>query len=135
LLGTLPAGCILDGEIVALDETGRPKFKDLIFARRPPVYLAFDVLTADGDDLRLLPLRDRKAVLTRLAEDARGWLALTDGVVGEGRRLFELVVSQDLEGIVAKRLQDPYTSRTKWWKILNRAYSQKDGRSELFERV
>jgi ATP-dependent DNA ligase len=54
--------------------------------------------------------------------------------VGEGRRLFELVVSQDLEGIVAKRLQDPYTSRTKWWKILNRAYSQKDGRSELFER-
>jgi bifunctional non-homologous end joining protein LigD len=74
LLGTPPAGCILDGEIVALDETGRPKFKDLIFARRPPVYLAFDVLTADGDDLRLLPLRDRKAVLAKLADGARGWL-------------------------------------------------------------
>jgi bifunctional non-homologous end joining protein LigD len=88
LLGTLPAGCILDGEIVALDEAGRPKFKDLIFARRPPVYLGFDVVTADGDDLRLLPLRDRKAVLARLADDARGWLAPTDGVVGEGRRSY-----------------------------------------------
>ena len=51
-----------------------------------------------------MPLRDRKTVLARLAEDARRWLALTDGVVGEGRRLFELVVSQDLEGIVAKRV-------------------------------
>jgi ATP-dependent DNA ligase len=90
---------------------------------------------ADGEDLHLLPLRDRKAVLAKLAHDARGWMALTDGVVGEGRRLFDLVVSQDLEGIVAKRLQEPYRSSTKWWKILNRAYSQKEGRSDLFERT
>ena len=40
-----------------------------------------------------------------------------------------------LEGIVAKRLADPYApGRPTWGKILNRAYSQKDGRSELFER-
>ena len=48
----------------------------------------------------------------------------------------QLVAEQDLEGIVAKRLADPYTpGRTIWWKILNRTYSQKEGRSELFERV
>ena len=39
------------------------------------------------------------------------------------------------EGIVAKRLVDPYApGRTVWWKIMNRAYSQKDERSELFDR-
>ena len=41
----------------------------------------------------------------------------------------------DLEGIVAKRLGDPYApGRTTWFKILNRSYSQKEGRSKLFER-
>jgi hypothetical protein len=45
------------------------------------------------------------------------------------------VCDLDLEGIVAKRLEDRYSPRTtKWWKILNRDYSQKHGRSELFER-
>ena len=40
-----------------------------------------------------------------------------------------------LEGIVAKRLAEPYApGRTTWFKILNRGYSQKEGRSELFER-
>jgi ATP-dependent DNA ligase len=49
-----------------------------------------------------------KVVLKRLAKDARHWIALADGVPGQGRRLFELVAKNDLEGIVAKRLVDPY---------------------------
>ena len=53
----------------------------------------------------------------------QGRIALADGVPGQGRRLFEFVAEMDLEGIVAKRLVDPYG-----------AYSQKEGRSELFER-
>jgi ATP-dependent DNA ligase len=102
---------VLDGEIVALDEAGRPMFADLMFGRRPPIFAAFDVLVA------------------------RRWIALADGVSGQGRRLFELVAEMDLEGIVAKRLGDPYApGRTTWFKILNRSYSQKEGRSELFER-
>jgi ATP-dependent DNA ligase len=49
--------------------------------------------------------------------------------------LFDLVAERDLEGIVAKRLADPYApGRTTWWKVLNRSYSQKQGRSELFAR-
>jgi ATP-dependent DNA ligase len=73
--------------------------------------------------------------LKRLAKRARNWIAITDGVKGEGRRLFERVAEMDLEGIVAKRLADPYApGSTIWWKVLNRSYSQKEGRSELFER-
>ena len=72
------------------------------------------------------------AVLKRLAKGAGRWIALADGVPGQSRRLFELVADMDLEGIVAKRLGDPYApGRTTWWKILNRGYSQKEGRSEL----
>jgi ATP-dependent DNA ligase len=94
-----------------------------------------DVLQAGAEDLRGRPLRKRKAVLGQLALGARGWIAITNGVVGEGRRLHQLVVGQDLEGIVAKRLADPYTpGSTTWWKVLNRSYSQKEGRAELFER-
>jgi ATP-dependent DNA ligase len=51
------------------------------------------------------------------------------------KSLFRAVCELDLEGIIAERLEDPYDAeRTKWWKILNPTYSQKEGRSELFER-
>ena len=49
-----------------------------------------------------------------------------------GSELFELMCANDLEGIVAKRLADPYDTRVKWHKIKNRAYTQNEGRSELF---
>jgi bifunctional non-homologous end joining protein LigD len=70
--------------------------------------VAFDVLIADGVDLRSLPLRERKAKLARIGNRAEGWIALTDGVVGEGCALYRAVVDADLEGIVAKRLGDAY---------------------------
>jgi ATP-dependent DNA ligase len=47
---------------------------------------------------------------------------------------FELIRSHDLEGIVAKRLDDPYEPRTRWFKIKNPDYSQKEGRGELLNR-
>jgi bifunctional non-homologous end joining protein LigD len=135
LLAALPAGCILDGEIVALDEDGRPRFHDLMFSRRAPVYAAFDVLVARGEDVRSLPLTRRKAILKRLAKGAQQWIAIVDGVPGEGRRLFGLIADMNLEGMVAKRLADPYAPGiTVWWKVLNRSYSQKERRWELFER-
>ena len=40
--------------------------------------------------------------------------------------------ANDLEGIVAKRLVDPYDTRVRWLKIKNRAYTQNEGRSDLF---
>jgi hypothetical protein len=67
-----PGRLVLDGEIVALDAAGRPVFADLMFGRRPPIFVAFDVLTARGKDVRTLPLARRKAVLKRLARGANG---------------------------------------------------------------
>ena len=94
---------------------------------------AFDVLFADGEDLRPLPLATRKAVLKRLLR-GREDLIVVDWIAGEGIALYQEVCRLDLEGIVAKRLADPYGPETKWFKVLNRAYSQKEGRGELFER-
>jgi ATP-dependent DNA ligase len=61
-----------------------------LFSRRPPIFVAFNVLVASGEDVRALPLPRRKAVLKRLAKGAQRWIALADGVSGHGRRLFEL---------------------------------------------
>jgi ATP-dependent DNA ligase len=58
----------------------------------------------------------------------------SEPVLGEGVAAFRAVCDLDLEGIVAKRLGDTYGPRTRWWKILNRDYSQKARRAELFER-
>jgi ATP-dependent DNA ligase len=55
-------------------------------------------------------------------------------VEGRGRELFELMRDHDLEGVVAKRLADPYRPHTRWFKIKNPEYSQSEGRGELFNR-
>ena len=47
---------VLDGEIVCLDGDGKPQFRDLLFRRGEPRFIAFDLLWVDGTDLRLLPL-------------------------------------------------------------------------------
>jgi bifunctional non-homologous end joining protein LigD len=100
------AGYVVDGEIVAFDEAGRPKFKDLMFGRREPTYVAFDVLFVDGRDVRAAPLKERKAMLDRIVR--RHGLETTEPFIGEGRPLFSAVCRLDLEGIVAKRIADPY---------------------------
>jgi ATP-dependent DNA ligase len=89
------------------------------------------LLIADGVDLRPLPLRQRKARLATIGSRAEGWVALTNGVGGDGRALYRAVVEADLEGIVAKRLADAYQPKlARWHKILNRGYSQRRGRAE-----
>jgi bifunctional non-homologous end joining protein LigD len=133
VLDLLPVDCVFDGELVVLDDAGHPQFKELLFGRRRPTYVAFDLLIADGVDLRPLPLRERKARLARIGKGAEGWIALTNGLVGKGRALYQAVVDADLEGIVAKRLTDAYHSKlTRWHKVLNRDYSQRRGRAEWF---
>ena len=135
VLDLLPKGYVFDGELVVLDDAGRPLFNEVLFARRRPTYVAFDLLMADGVDLRPWPLAQRKAGLAHIGEHAEGWIALTNGVIGEGRALYRAVVGADLEGIVAKRLTDPYRpTLTRWHKVLNRTYSQRHGRAEWFLR-
>jgi ATP-dependent DNA ligase len=51
---------IIDGEVIAVDETGRPQFYDLLRRARAPAYVGFDLLWLDGADLRSLPLSERR---------------------------------------------------------------------------
>ena len=105
LLESLPQGYVFDGEIVCLDESGRPTFNDLLFKRRDPVYIAFDLLNVEGADVRAMPLKDRRAILDRVAE--RYGMQKSELFFGCGKSLFKAVCELDLEGIIAKKLDDP----------------------------
>jgi bifunctional non-homologous end joining protein LigD len=58
---------IVDGEVICVHETGRPIFLDL-FQRNEPCFVAFDLLWVNGEDLRPLPLVERKKRLKRLLQ-------------------------------------------------------------------
>jgi bifunctional non-homologous end joining protein LigD len=125
---------IFDGEVIVADETGRPLFYDLLRRTRRPAYVAFDLLWLNGTDLRSLPLSERRRRLRHILPVASSGVSEALSVESRGRELFELMCSHDLEGIVAKRLADPYEPRTRWFKVKNPDYSQKEGRGELFNR-
>jgi bifunctional non-homologous end joining protein LigD len=112
---------VLDGEIVALDDQGRPNFQRLqqrarflrpaeirhAAAEQPVVYYAFDLLGFEDRDLRDLPLVERKSLLRRLLPPT-GTVAFLDHFETEGERLFAEVGRMGLEGLVAKRADAPY---------------------------
>jgi bifunctional non-homologous end joining protein LigD len=125
---------ILDGEIVCVDKSGRPLFHELFFRRGRPMCYAFDLLWLGGKDLRALPLRDRKAKLQKLLPSRSAHLGYVEHWAGQGKALFQEIKKHDLEGIVAKRADAPYTPTTTWYKIKNSEYSQAEGRNEMFER-
>jgi len=123
---------VIDGEVIVADETGRPQFYELLRVPRSACYVAFDILWLDGADLRSLPLGERRQRLQGILPKGSPIVSEALSVTGRGRELFELMCSNNLEGIVAKRLADPYDRRVRWLKIKNSDYSQKEGRAELF---
>jgi bifunctional non-homologous end joining protein LigD len=118
---------IIDGEVIVVDETGRPQFYEFLRGTRTPRYVAFDILWLNGTDLRALPLTERPKNLQGIVSKGSPAVSEALPVEGRGRELFELMCANDLEGIVAKRLADPYASRVRWLKIKNPDYSQKEG--------
>jgi bifunctional non-homologous end joining protein LigD len=123
---------VLDGEVIALDEHGRQDFRSLLGGRGNLHYAVFDVLWLNGKDLRDYPLWRRKRILNRLVKKTSTVLSKVFSIRGSGRDLFGAAERLDLEGIVAKRRADPYDPDTVWYKIKNRAYTQMEGRGELF---
>jgi bifunctional non-homologous end joining protein LigD len=130
-LSSLKGSAIMDGEIVTLDEKGRPRFYDQLRRRGDPVFYAFDLLWHDGTDLRHSALLERKRKLEQLV-DGHSKVLYAQHVEARGCELFEIIKARDLEGIVAKRKDAAYG--VQWFKIRNAAYSQYEGRRELFER-
>jgi bifunctional non-homologous end joining protein LigD len=124
---------IIDGEICCLDDYGRPCFNDLTTGTRPPYFAGFDLLWLNGEDLRGLPLVERKKRLKARVAPAPAFLFYVDHVEERGKDLFSAACAKDLEGIVAKPKQSAYDPvRTKWFKIKNPNYTQRDGRREMF---
>jgi len=125
---------VLDGEIVYLDDDGRPQFYSLLRRRGPQRFAAFDLLWLDGRDLRMLPLMERKRRLRALVHGS-GCLMYVDHIERAGADFYRVACEQDLEGILAKRKTGFYTPEaTTWVKIRNPQYSQIEGRRELFEK-
>src|ERR1700751_147548 len=114
---------IIDGEVIAADETGRPRFYDLLRSTRAPAYVAFDIVWLNGADLRSLPLQERRRTLQTILPKGSPIVSEALSVAHRGCELFDLMCANDLEGIVAKRLADPYDTRVKWHKIKNRVYT------------
>ncbi|WP_275785984.1 DNA ligase D [Pararhizobium gei] len=115
--------CIIDGEICALDESGAPDFAALQAAMSEGktdalVYFAFDLLFLGGEDLRELPLTERKkrlaALLSDAGEDPR--LRFVEHFETGGDAVLKSACRLSLEGIVSKQAAAPYRSgRTDTW--------------------
>jgi bifunctional non-homologous end joining protein LigD len=118
---TLP-DCLIDGEIVALGRDGAPDFAALQTALSDGksdalVFFVFDLLFADGEDLRKLALSERKARLERLLSRAkRAHIRYVEHFSTGGEAMLSSACRMSLEGIVSKRLDAPYRSgRTDDW--------------------
>jgi ATP-dependent DNA ligase len=126
---------VLDGEIACVDDSGRSVFNDLLLRRRECVFFAFDLLFLNGEDLRALPLIERKPLLKQLLRRKQSPVLYVDHFEERGREFFQKVCELDLEGIVAKRKSAAYRATEKpspyWIKIKNPKYSQAEGRDEL----
>ena len=125
----------LDGEIVAVDESGRPSFsllqhrKGLSSAlsiekmrkRTPVTYMIFDLLELNGNSLLNEPFTERRQQLAKLSLPDETW-QLSAYHTGDGRDLQEACRNFGLEGIIAKRLDSPYLPGKRpgtWIKIKN----------------
>lgn len=130
LPGALPAStALLDGELVATDEEGRPSFgllqqrmhiaKSAEAQRRstevPVAYVVFDLLHLDGHDLTGLPLTDRRRLLDQVLEPGPRWRCSPRH--DDGAALLEAATERGLEGVVAKRIDSRYEpgKRTRAW--------------------
>ncbi len=109
---------VLDGEVCALDDSGRPSFSAMQQGSTRLVYEVFDVLEIDGESLTGLPLTERR--------DRLGELVIPSGVVqvsgafDDGDALYEAAKEQGLEGVIAKKAASKYKEGARggdWLKI------------------
>lgn len=120
---------VLDGEMVAVDEEGRPCFQclqDLSEDRAPAartaaavVYYVFDILYLGGRDLRRVPLQRRKEILREVVKTSDA-VRLIEHFTGDARTVFQAAVDTGFEGVVGKRrdsVYEPGVRSRSWVKI------------------
>jgi bifunctional non-homologous end joining protein LigD len=117
----LPAGCLIDGEAVALDDKGKPSFQLLQSTLKESkganlAFYAFDLLVDRDQDIKKLPNVERKERLAALLEAVPAPIIYGDHVIGKGEALFDKVCKQAGEGVVSKKAAALYRSgRTRNW--------------------
>jgi bifunctional non-homologous end joining protein LigD len=121
----IPPGSVIDGELVATDNDGRPDYPRLrerlaggagLRDAIPTAYLAFDALYIEGKPLVRQPVIKRRARLARAVE-AGGHIFVPDHIDEDGVELFEACLERGLEGVVAKHKQSSYVpgQRSPFW--------------------
>ena len=110
--------CVVDGEVCALDEEGRPSFSAMQQGKRgtPIVYYVFDLLEVEGEPIVDLPLEERRQRLEQLLDKRNKTVRLSESF-DDGKALLGAAEQQELEGIMAKRLGSRYLpgKRTRDW--------------------
>jgi bifunctional non-homologous end joining protein LigD len=119
---------VLDGEIVVLDDSGRPSFQALQNIGEDPAvrarlfYFVFDIINFEGRDLRQLPLDDRKYVLESLAKGGVPRIRIVQAQRTTPEAVIAKVEEQGLEGLIAKKRLSRYEAGQRsgsWLKYKN----------------
>ena len=105
--------CVIDGEIVALDEKGRSSFQLLqaleMEGRKSPLrFYVFDLLQLDGKSLLQLPLEERKQLLAKLCESVGDPIRCSGEIGGDAKSLLAEVKRRGLEGLIGKQRKSVY---------------------------
>jgi bifunctional non-homologous end joining protein LigD len=117
----LPAGCLIDGEAVALNDEGRPDFQLLQSTLKESrgknlAFFAFDLLVDRGEDITRLPTIERKDRLKSLLAGVQPPILYGDHVIGRGDELFREICKAGGEGLIAKVANAPYRGdRSRNW--------------------
>ncbi len=128
-LSRLKHSAILDGEIVLLDEEGKPSFQKLQHYEDntgyPLVYYVFDLLKLNGKDTKELELVKRKELLKKLLGRNKT-IKYCDHIDKNGTAFYKKVVSENMEGIIAKYKESTYHpgTRSKFWLKIKNIQSQ-----------
>jgi len=119
-LGDLPEGTVVDGEVVAIDESGRPNFNLLQSFRSQASrirYFIFDMLVCNSRDLTRLPLDERRKRMKSILKPRSDRVRIAEQFATSARDMLGAVRQQQLEGVVAKRKDSVYEpgKRTGSW--------------------